>query len=51
MLTENSPKKKVNGARREGKCLSIREVSVSFKTRGDVIVILINLRGGECNFP
>jgi len=28
-----------------------REVSVSFKTRGDVIVILINLRGGGCNFP
>jgi len=30
---------------------NLREVSVSFKTRGDVSVILIDLRGGECNFP
>jgi hypothetical protein len=32
-----------------GVCLfnkNLREVSVSFKTRGDVSVILINLRGG-----
>ena len=28
-----------------------REVSVSFKTRGGVGVIFINLKGGECNFP
>jgi hypothetical protein len=30
---------------------SSREVSVSFKTRGGVGVIFINLKGGECNFP
>ena len=38
----------------EGVCLfdeNSREVSVSFKTRGDVSVILINLREGGCNFP
>jgi len=28
-----------------------REVSVSFKTIGNVGVIFINFRGGECNFP
>jgi len=29
---------------------NLREVSVYFKTRGGVIAILIELRGGECNF-
>jgi len=28
---------------------NLREVSVYFKTRGGVIAILIELRGGECN--
>jgi hypothetical protein len=30
---------------------SLREVSVSFETRGGVGVVLINLGGCECNFP
>jgi hypothetical protein len=30
---------------------NLREVSVSFKNRGGVSVILINLRGGDCNLP
>jgi hypothetical protein len=30
---------------------NLREVIVYFKTRGDVSVILINLRGGGCNYP
>ena len=30
---------------------NLREVSVSFKTREDVSVILIDLKRGECNFP
>lgn len=30
---------------------NLREVSVNFKTRRDASVILIDLRGGECNFP
>lgn len=30
---------------------NLREVHVRFKTKGGVIDILINLRGGECNFP
>lgn len=30
---------------------NLREVNVSFKTRGGVFVILIELGGGECNFP
>jgi len=37
-----------------GVCLfdrNLREVNVSFKTRGGLTIILINLRGGECNFP
>jgi len=37
-----------------GVCLfkkSLREVSVSFKIRGGVSVILVNHRGGVCNFP
>jgi len=47
--------KKFNGVNKEGRCLSfdknLREVNVSFKIRGDVFVILIELRRGECNFP
>jgi hypothetical protein len=38
----------------EGVCLfdeNLREINVSFKIRGDVSVILINLRRGRCNFP
>jgi hypothetical protein len=38
----------------EGVCLfdeNLREINVSFKIRRDVSVILINLRGGRCNFP
>jgi hypothetical protein len=37
-----------------GVCLfdnNLREVNVSFKTRGSVSVILVNLKGGVCNFP
>jgi len=37
-----------------GVCLfhkNLKEVSVSFKIRGGVGVILIDLKGGECNFP
>jgi len=30
---------------------NLREVHVSFKIRGGVNVILINLKRGECNFP
>jgi len=30
---------------------NLREVIVCFKTREDVSVILINLRGGGCNYP
>ena len=29
---------------------NLSEVNVHFKTIGNVSVILINLRGGECNF-
>jgi len=30
---------------------NLREVNVCFKTRGGVSVILVNHRGGGCNFP
>jgi hypothetical protein len=30
---------------------NLREVSASFKNRGDVNVILIDLGGGDCNLP
>jgi len=30
---------------------NLGEVNVYFKTRGGVDTILIELRGGECNFP
>jgi hypothetical protein len=30
---------------------NLREVSVSFKNRGGVNVILIDLKGGDCNLP
>jgi len=30
---------------------NLREVSVSFETRGGISVVLIKLRGGECNLP
>jgi len=36
-----------------GVCLyveNLKEVNVHFKTRGNVSAILINLKGGECNF-
>ena len=37
-----------------GVCLideNLREVNVIFKTREDVYVISMELRGGGCNFP
>ena len=37
-----------------GVCLfhkNLREDNVYFKTRGGVSALLIDLRGGECNFP
>jgi hypothetical protein len=54
-----SKRKKVNGKltvliEKGGVCLfkkNLREVCVSFKTKGGVPVILVNLKGGECNFP
>jgi len=30
---------------------NLREVNVCFKIRGSVNVILVNLKGDECNFP
>ena len=46
---------KINGVTTKGGvCLlneNLREVIVYFKTRGDVSVILINLRGGGSNYP
>jgi len=30
---------------------NLREISVCFKTRRGISVILVNLRGDECNFP
>ena len=48
-LTDNLTVLTKNG----GVCLfveNLREISVHFKTKGGVSTILINLRGGECNF-
>jgi len=30
---------------------NLRKIHVCFKTRGGASVFLINLKGGECNFP